>query len=353
MINKLKITAVAVIIIFLLVPSTCIALEVYMPHITGGSHNWSDILQVDNNSVASQTFTLNLYSDGTQIYQNSFSVPGFGEAVINLKQLASTAETGSITYSSAMLNFRLDYRNVSGGGVAEFKLTGEQYPIMGFYFSDFITSINWKGIALANFNSIPATVVLYAVGRGEILGTQKITVPANNKVVGVHTKWFSGIDFRQVKKIIAVSASDLTGITICGDSISSMLLFTPAAEVSDFNPEAVSATDITGTWSGIWRSSDFIGESGSIEVTIVQTGKSFTGTAYLGNTDCGDITDVPINVTVAGNIVTVNGSYNCSGNIATLSLTNGTVADTTMVGSYEQNVNGQYYDAGTFSLIKQ
>ena len=340
-------------ILCFLIPSAGFALEVYLPHLTGGATNWSDMLQVDNNSATTQTFTMTLFASGSQIYQNTFSVGGLGETTIEVKELSDTAEAGLITYTSSQLNFRLSYRNEVGGGVAEFRLTGDQYPILGFYFSDFISSISWKGIALANYGATTATANLYALGGGDILGSKTITISPDSKVSGIHTKWFPEVALGDIKKIIAVSASDLTGITICGDSTSSFLLFTPAAEVSDFSAGTVTTTDISGTWNGIWRSTDYIGESGSMVVTLVQTGSSFTGTGSFNNTDCGDVSGVPLSGTVSGSIVTINGTYNCGGNIATLAFTNGVVVGSSMAGSYQQNVNGQYYDAGTFTLTKQ
>ncbi len=346
---------VAVFLLIGLAPGKSSALEVYIPHITGGTANWTDILQVDNIGLTSQTFTLTLYADSETVYQQALSVSGFSERVIYPKNLAPTAEAGLITYSSSMLNFRLSYENTDGGGVAEFRLTEDAYPILGLYFSDFSSDLTWKGLCLGNLNASAATVKLYAIGSGNILGSTTITISPYSKVTGIHTKWFPSLAFGDIKKIVAVSSLNLSGLASSGDGTSSFLLFTPAAEITEFSTgaAAVTTTDITGTWSGTWRSTDYFGESGSMVITAVQTGNTFTATGSFGDTDCGDVSGVSLSGTVSGSTVTFDGSYDCSGNIATLGFTNGVVVGSSMAGSYLQNVNGDYYDAGTFTLTKQ
>lgn len=336
-----------------MMPVETSALEVYLPHITGGDTVWSDVLQVDNNSATSQTFTLTLYAAGSQVYQETYAISGLSELLITVKDLSFGAQTGLITYSSDQLNFRLGYQASSGGGVAEFRLTDELHPILGFYFSDHIPAISWKGIAMANFGSAAATVRLYAVGGGQVLDNTTVTIAPDTKEVGYYTKWFPSVDFLDIKKIIAVCSGNLSGITISGDAVSSLLLFTPAAALSDFSAGTIVSTDITGTWHGSWYSTDYLGESGGAVMEIVQSGSTFAGTAAFTNTDCGDVSGVPISGTVSGTTVTINGSYNCQGNQATLSYTSAAVVSNTMAGTYQQNVNGQLYDRGTFSLTKQ
>ncbi len=148
-----------------------LALETYIPHITGGeSGGWTDYLQVNNNTLSPANFTLTLYNDGNQIYSNVFSVGGLSRSQIELKALHPSAGTGVITYTESGLVFRVSYNN-SSGGIAEFMTIDTLESTVGLYFSDFTSFVQWKGAAIANMGSTPADVTLYAIGGGSILGT--------------------------------------------------------------------------------------------------------------------------------------------------------------------------------------
>jgi len=158
-----------------------LALETYIPQITGGSADWTDYLQVNNNAPSTATFTLTLYgSTGAQIYSQSHSVGGHSRSQIELKALNSSAATGEITYTEAGLVFRVSYESMAGG-VAEFKTIDTLGSNIGFYFSDFTTLVQWKGSAIANMGSSPADVTLYAIGGGSILGTHTMMIAAKTK----------------------------------------------------------------------------------------------------------------------------------------------------------------------------
>ena len=64
-----------------------LALETYIPHITGGDATWTDYLQVNNNTPSAASFTLTLYNNGTQIYSQVLSVGGLSRSQIELKVL--------------------------------------------------------------------------------------------------------------------------------------------------------------------------------------------------------------------------------------------------------------------------
>lgn len=242
LIRKLVIT---LFFLILLLPRTAIAIKVYLPHITGGTHDWQDYLQSDNITSESLTFQLTLYASGSPVYHGTFTVNAFSERVIKLKDLAATAETGVITYADDRLTFRLSYKNLVGGGGAEFHMTGDQSQLLAFYFSDILSTISWKGIALANMNYTTATTTLYAVGDGRILGKKTINILPYQRVVGIHTKWFPSVKLNEIKKIIVVSNSNLLGITISGNQGSSIMLFTAAAPITDFNSKGQGEVTIT------------------------------------------------------------------------------------------------------------
>ena len=339
----------------LFLPGAVQGAEVYLPHITGTGGIWGTYLQVDNNHLLPASFTLTLYDDGQQVSQDNFTVDGLSESVIDLKNVAPSLASGSgmITYSNDLLNFRLSYENNSGGGVAEFRLSDERDPILGFYFSDFSSEIAWKAIAVTNLNAVSAGIKLYALGNGRVLGSADMTLAPYSKSVGFYTTWFPGVAFNDIKKIIAVSPVALCGVTISGSADSSLLLFTAAAGVSSFDSGISISDDYTGTWRGTWQSLDYPMDSGEVTFHINQSGDSFTGTTDVTDTDCGDVENVPINGTVSGNTITINGTYNCQGNVANLAFTNAKVVLGVMSGVYQEYVNGEYYDQGIFSAAKE
>jgi plastocyanin len=224
-----------------------LALSTYIPHITSGENNWTDYLQINNNTPSAASFTVNLYSNGIQIYSQVLSVGGLSRSQIELKALNPNAETGIITYTEPGLVFRVSYKN-TGGGVAEFRTIDTLGSDIGFCFSDFTTFVQWKGLAIANMGTTPENVTLYAIGGsvqgsgGSILGTHTETIAPKDKIVGVHSVWFS-VDLSQIESIVAVTGSpSLCGIAISGETALSRPLFTPATVVSNFNPISGSVT---------------------------------------------------------------------------------------------------------------
>ena len=234
---------VGVVLIVFLMSIPVAASEVYMPHLTGGAAVWGDYLTVDNTGLSSTTVTVVLYgATGNLLYSGPHTVPGLGELVLDLKQYSSEAQSGKVIYSGDGLNIRLSVLNLTAGGVAEFRLTGDQGSVLAFYFSDFASVVDWKGIALANYGSTRAAVTLYALGGGEVLGTASITVDPRCKTSGLHTTWFPALAMNDVKKIIAVSSvATIGGIAIASNAASSGILFTAAVPMVSFSPGALAS----------------------------------------------------------------------------------------------------------------
>jgi plastocyanin len=228
-----------------------LALDTYIPHITAGANDWTDYLQVNNNASSTTTFTLTLYgSTGAQVYSQSQSVGGRSRSQIQLKALNSSAASGRITYTETGLVFRVSYENL-GGGVAEFETIDTLGSTIGFYFSDFSSLVQWKGMAIANMGATNADVTFYALGGsssgsgGSILASHTETITPGTKIVGdnFNLSWLSGLARSSIESIIAVTASSsLCGIAVSGDAAASRLLFTPAAMVSNFNPISAPVT---------------------------------------------------------------------------------------------------------------
>lgn len=349
---SMKRLAAVALLIWCVSGGVSIALEACIPYITPGSGDWVSYLQVDNNKLSTASFTLTLYAGGIQVYQGSHSVSGLSELPITFSTLSLTADSGVISYTDAQLAFRCTYRS-SAGGLAEFTLTDGRYQTLGCYFSDISPDITWKGLALSNLNSTPATVRLYGIGGGSILGNTTITINPYSQVVDLYDHWFPSVDFSAIKKIIAVSSVGLCGVVISGSSDNSRLLFTAASELSNFDAGIPSTGDVTGTWGGTWHSLDTPTDGGQVTLQATQQGSTFTGTLAITNTDCGDVQGIQVTGTVTGSTATFSGTYDCQGNLATLAFTNGLIVGNAMTGTYQTNLNGNPYDHGTFALVKQ
>lgn len=332
--------------------SASFGLDAYIPHITPSSGPWASYLQVDNNKLTSASFILTLYAGGVEVYQGSHSVNGLSESIIQCAALAPGADCGVINYTDTQLTFRCTYW-YSGGGLAEFALNDSRYQTVGCYFSDISPDITWKGLALTNFHSTPATVHLYAIGGGSVLGNTTISINPFSKVVGLYTEWFPTLAFSAIKKIIAVSDVGLCGVVISGDAANIRLLFTAGTELASFDAGTPPTADVTGTWIGTWHSLDTPTDRGQITLDATQQGNTFSGSLAITNTDCGNVQGISVNGTVSGTTVTFSGRYNCQGNVATLAFTNGIIVGNAMTGAYQTNLNGNYYDRGTFAVVKQ
>ncbi len=208
--------------------------EVYIPHITAGAADWVDYLQADFLGSGTSGFTLTLYgTSGEILYSANQTVDAQDKTIIDLKALNSNAMCGEITYSDPNLSFRLTQENLYGGGVAEFRLTSSLEDTIGFFFSDVVTSIAWKGFALTNFRDVSVSVTLSIMGNGMTYGTQSVTIGSKQKIVGLYTDWFPTVDFTQAQVITATTFNQgLSGVAISGDTTNSLLLFTTGAPVN-------------------------------------------------------------------------------------------------------------------------
>jgi hypothetical protein len=110
-------------------------------------------------------------------------------------------------------------------------------------------------------------------------------------------------------------------------------------------------TDVTGKWSGKWTSKS--GDWGSLVLRLTQSGSSLTGEMDLGNTDCGNVYDIPLTGTINNDVITVNASHTCQGEKGTLKYTDGVVSGNTINGDFSLYVGGGLYDSGTYKVTKQ
>ncbi|RLB66872.1 MAG: hypothetical protein DRH03_11700 [Deltaproteobacteria bacterium] len=340
------------VVVFLMISTSVLAAEVYIPHLTGGSSDWGDYLTVDNVGSTVATVMVTLYDgSGKLVYSGDHPVAKFAESVINLKSLSTVAQSGKVTYMATDLFFRVSFLNLTGGGVAEFRLSPVQSAALGFLFSDFEGVVAWKGIALANYGAAAVSVSLYALGGGEVLETAEISIPPHSKVSAPHSLWFPTLTMNEVKKIIAVASSTtLGGIAIAGNAACSRMLFTVAVPMASFSPDDPDA-GYTGTWRGSWVS-NAPGYSGAMVAYMIQDGGLVTGTVDVDNTDCGNVRGVPISGVVRDGIMVVSATHSCNGHTATLAYTQASRNGDTIYGTYRQDLDGRYYDSGTFSFTR-
>lgn len=66
----------------------------------------------------------------------------------------------------------------------------------------------------------------------------------------------------------------------------------------------------------------------------------------------GSAPTIDLTATVSGNTASFNGSYYCQSDCASSAFTSGVIEGNTMSGTHQTNVNGAYYDRGTFALAR-
>jgi hypothetical protein len=101
--------------------------------------------------------------------------------------------------------------------------------------------------------------------------------------------------------------------------------------------------DLTGRWRGSWRSS-FIG-SGSLDVTLTQSGTTVTGTVTVGGSDL--ISSGTVRGTVSGSTVTLGSVF---ASAVTVDYRGDIVGTTALRGTWVLRISGFATDNGTFSL---
>jgi len=203
--------------------------EVYIPHITGGLSDWTDLLEVDNKSPSDQIYTITLYNQGAQVYDSTHTATAERYEAQNLKQLANAATCGRVNTLDENLHFRVSYEYTPTGGVAAFDLSQNRGASAHFFFANQAAMVEWKGIAVMNTRPYETQVTLTAIGSGAALGNSTQTIAGFSRLSGVHSAWFPGATLAQVERIVAASSSGkLTGISISGKNDGSKMLFSSA-----------------------------------------------------------------------------------------------------------------------------
>ena len=232
--------------------------EINIPFITGGEQGWNDLITIDNMADRIKNCRIILYNGGNTLYSQQHTIGPYSSLTVDAKVLAFNATCGVILFDNqaelSCLRCRVAYR-FHEGGVVEFELDHHNKSQLAFNFSNnFSDLVQWKGIAVMNSGLSTQSITLYALGKGQILGTAYDNIPARGKISGLHSRWFPQVGLNDIESIVITSLNaPLAGITISGDYAFSKLLFTPAAAVMSFkdlnNPELQLAKRLIGAWS--------------------------------------------------------------------------------------------------------
>jgi len=117
-------------------------------------------------------------------------------------------------------------------------------------------------------------------------------------------------------------------------------------------PAVADIVDVTGDWIGSWNS--VYGDIGGLSATITQSGTTLGGRLTIANTECGTFSNLVLSGNVSGNTISVTTSTTCPADQSynTLNFTNGTISGNSISGNYSVYSDGEYWDSGTFSLIR-
>lgn len=217
----------------------------YMPNITGdyqlSYEDWRDSLQVDNLGDNPATIQIILYGeDGAQVYSGLHTINASDRKLIDINALSPFGALGIVNFTDPKLLIRqfqdkVDVPN-DEGGITEFLLADTLSSSLGFFFSNFKTSLKYKGLAIANFASTPITVTLTAkvTGAPEITATPFVIGP-KQKIARVHNELIGDLTPSSELHWIKASASapGLTGVAVSTSDEAHLVVFTQAVELSD------------------------------------------------------------------------------------------------------------------------
>jgi len=110
--------------------------------------------------------------------------------------------------------------------------------------------------------------------------------------------------------------------------------------------------DFSGTWTGNYGSTWYLGHSGEITLTISQVGNNLNVNITITNTDFGTIV-TNLSGTASGNTLYVSGSWFAGGYTGSVDA-NGTLSGNTITGNWDFYVDGYgQYDHGTFHVVAE
>ncbi len=206
--------------------STALEGKILIPHIANEWNIWDNILVFDNLTDSVKEVSLTLYSNGQKVLDGKvYRLPPNSQITVNLNDFKNLSpECGYVDIDSGGVAVRQGYK-AAEGGVAEFLLSSNssQALVLNMPKTE-EEKLNWSGCALMNPDNGEVSTVLNAYNQGELIDSVEITIPSNQRVVGVLKDFFPSIDYTVVDRIEIISDKPLTGLTISGYN-QEMLLF--------------------------------------------------------------------------------------------------------------------------------
>jgi len=215
-----------IILIFLLFVSTGVFAEnqVNFPHIAT-SDGWETWLIIENSGFVSDDINLILYENSVEISSESYNVEAGKSKYIKITQ----GTCGKVNYNGINTSLKASFVHSTEKGIAEFKLEDSSNNEINFLMPGYVSEqLTWMGIAVMNSGLENAEILLQAFDKvGVKLSEKTITVATNSHSVDLVENYFSGVDYKKIVRIRAVSNQPICGINISGNGNSS-LLFTKA-----------------------------------------------------------------------------------------------------------------------------
>lgn len=215
-------------VLFLLIVNVCFnlfaELKVNIPHVAT-TDGWETWLIIENSGFDSDEVTLTLYENGVQLSSNSYNVLSGESKYVQINE----GSCGKVVYSGTNISLKASYVHTFEKGIAEFKLDDNLYNEINYLMPQYLSDqLTWMGIALMNPGTVDASINLKAYDNtGNVLSEKVVKVVSNSQSVGLVENYFSGVDYKNIARIKAVSDNSICGINISGNGNSS-LLFTKA-----------------------------------------------------------------------------------------------------------------------------
>ena len=200
-----------------------------IPHIANEWDTWENILVFDNLTEQAKTIKLTLFSQGEKVVNSKdYQIPPYGQVTLSLNGFNSLSpDCGYAEVSDGGVAVRQGFK-ATQGGIAEFLLSSDtSYNLVLNMPQTENDKLNWNGIALMNPNDGDANVTLNAYRSENLIESVQVVIPANQRVVGVLSDFFSNLGDSEVDRVEVISDRPLTGLTISGFNQQLLLFANP------------------------------------------------------------------------------------------------------------------------------
>ncbi|BBB32859.1 hypothetical protein TTHT_1346 [Thermotomaculum hydrothermale] len=191
--------------------------KVLIPHIANEWNTWQNFLILDNLTNAAVEINLTLFSNGNKVLDRKvYQIFPNSQIIIKLNDFKNLSPECGYVEVPNNIAVRQAFKSADGG-VAEFLLSSDaSYNLVLNMPKTESENLNWSGIALMNSSDSDASVTLNAYNNGELVDSVQITIPKNQRAVGVLQDFFSNLESDFIDRVEAISDQPLTGLTISG-----------------------------------------------------------------------------------------------------------------------------------------